>query len=460
MKNVNFYEPKFIQKALTNMQDVYFDTIEILREDVSEDYSNEFLSQEFQNFFRAAIFSKALDSYSNLNWYWYQLIDRIVCIIGIHEDLEISEDYSLTESEDAVFNFWNDTDYAKSFLEMINDTKDLSATSLFHLRLLEQQIIAFFILHIDFYPNTEAIFYNIPELGDGENRIYSHRLGQYFDTNKFKDGHICTIKTDTTSIFVNSLKFEGKSFITNPQFYNLLSTNSEMDLLTDSFKTRIDKAISIIKKISPELFNILTSFTKTIIPINEAGIVSYSMQSLPDYSCINMYDRDFVDLIDDLLHENGHHYLNTFLNVDELIFEDDEKIYYSPWRKSLRAIRGIYHAYLTFFWAFELFTTLANYITTTHDNLGLEDKEQDKIYLRALEEYLMLKFCTRDLNSAFAEGKISASGNNLILAAAKIIDSKSDLMNTLKNKISKDSLILITELEESLKSTHSHYKSI
>lgn len=460
MKKVNLYDPKFILNAITEMQDVYLDTIDILRDDVSEDYSNEFLSKEFQDFFRSAIFSKALDTYSNLNWYWYQLIDRIVCVIGIHEDLEISEDYSLTESEDAVFNFWNDTDYAKSFLEMINDTKDLSATSLFHLKLLEQQIISFFVLHIDFYPNIESLFYNIPELGDGESRIYSHRLNQYFDTNKFKDGHICTVKTDAQNLFINGLKFDGIDFKVGPFFYNLLSTNQDMDLLVSSFKTRIDKAVSIIKKISPDLYNILTSFTKTIVPINEPGIVSYSMQSLPDYSCINMYDRDFVDLIDDLLHENGHHYLNTFLNVDELIFEDDEKIYYSPWRKSLRAVRGIYHAYLTFFWAFELFTTLASHLSNHEDDLGLDKSEKEKVYLRALEEYSMLNFCTRDLDSAFNEGKITAKGNALIIATSKIIESKASLIDAFKSKLSKESLAVISDLENTLKVTHSHYKSL
>jgi len=82
------------------------------------------------------------------------------------------------------------------------------------------------------------------------------------------------------------------------------------------------------------------------------------MQSLPGYSSLNMFDRDQIDLMDDLLHENGHHYLNTFLNHQDLINEDDDKIYYSPWRKALRPVRGIYHATFTFFWALELFYQL------------------------------------------------------------------------------------------------------
>lgn len=459
MKKVEFYGEKFLAKSIQDMTDVYLETIDILREDVEEDYSNEFLSQEFQDFFKVAIFSKALDKYSNLNWYWYQLIDRIVNIIGIHEDLEISEDYSLTESEDAVFNFWNDTDYAKSFLEMINDTKDLSKTSIYHLRLLEQQIISFFNLHIDFYSNSTSTYYNIPELGDGEDRIFSYRLLQYFDTNKFKDGHICTVRTDEHKLYINGLEFIGKSFLNPTKFYSLVSTSLEMDKKVSQFKSNIDDAVKIIKTVSPDLYLTLSTFTKVIVPINESGVVSYSMQSLPDYSCINMYDRDFVDLIDDLLHENGHHYLNTILNVEELIIEDDEKIYYSPWRRSLRAVRGIYHAYLTFFWAFELFTSLASHILEK-DDLDFTQEQQDKIFSRAIEESLMLNFCTRDLESAYAEGKITGIGYSLIKAATKMIVSKNNLVIDLKTKISPESFAKITELENHLKETSTHYNSI
>jgi hypothetical protein len=124
------------------------------------------------------------------------------------------------------------------------------------------------------------------------------------------------------------------------------------------------------------------------------------MQSLPGYSCLNLFERDDLDLMDDLVHENGHHYLNAYLNHTELIDEGPDQVYYSPWRRALRPIRGIYHAYCTFFWALKLFSDLA-----------IKDEGKNpKILSRALEEAEMLSFCHPLLEWAYERGDIEDEG--------------------------------------------------
>ncbi|EQC52563.1 hypothetical protein [Bacteriovorax sp. DB6_IX] len=80
-------------------------------------------------------------------------------------------------------------------------------------------------------------------------------------------------------------------------------SSKELDSDLDHFKSKIELALSIIKEANPALYTTFINFTKVIIPINEKGIVSYSMQSLPGFSSINTFERDFLDLLDDLLHE-------------------------------------------------------------------------------------------------------------------------------------------------------------
>jgi hypothetical protein len=128
---------------------------------------------------------------------------------------------------------------------------------------------------------------------------------------------------------------------------------------------------------------------------------------------INLYDRDFIDLMDDLLHENGHHHLNHYLNLEKLIAEPAELIYFSPWRRTLRPLRGIYHAYFTFFWAFRLYSDLA---LSDLDNIWYKfsDSEKEKIYWRAVEEYHMLNFTFEDLKWAKTQGLIGKTGWDIV----------------------------------------------
>ncbi|EQC43577.1 HEXXH motif domain protein [Bacteriovorax sp. Seq25_V] len=423
------------------------------RDDVEEDYENTHLTDSFQNFFKEAIFNSNLDEYCALNWYWFQLIEKMVHVIGLHEELVVSDDFNLSDSEDELFNFWNESDYAKSFLTQLNDTKDLLLVSKSHLLLLEQQIIGFYLLHIGFIPNQEATYYNIPEIGDGENRVYSYRLNAFFSDVGTREGHIVSLTTDVDTLYVNGKKETNSINLFSDELL-LLSSSSDIDSELQTITSSVNKALTVLKEIAPDLHETFTSFTKYIIPINEKGIVSYSMQMLPGYSCINMFERDFVDLIDDLLHENGHHFMNAILNLEELIHEDDEKIYYSPWRRALRPIRGIYHAYFTFYWAYELFYRLALFIEQNPDQQHFNESEVLKIQTRFIEEYYMLTFCESDMKKANKDGKLTIEGFEVFKIIHTRIESHHQSVEAIENRIQSAE---IKELKEHLAQTKSHY---
>jgi hypothetical protein len=183
------------------------------------------------------------------------------------------------------------------------------------------------------------------------------------------------------------------------------------------------------------------------------------MQSLPGFSSINMFDRDQIDLMDDLIHENGHQYLNTYLNHLDLIIEDDELIYYSPWRKALRPIRGIYHATFTFFWALELFHSLLKDID--NKKIGFKADEKIKIQTRFLEEFYMLDYCWIDLNHAFKNKKINKVGFDLISDIYKRILSMKKTISEVESELqnaSKKSATYIGDLKTHLINSRNHYK--
>jgi HEXXH motif-containing protein len=168
-----------------------------------------------------------------------------------------------------------------------------------------------------------------------------------------------------------------------------------------------------------------------------------------------MFERDFLDLLDDLSHENGHHYLNTILNYSELLDEDDDKIYFSPWRRALRPVRGIYHAVFTFYWAFDLFNSLAQ---AQHADLK---EYRERILLRACEEHFMLLYCRPYIDHAFKNKKITKEGMELINTVFALLSQESKnvelMIEVLKKQYSK-SFSKISELKLTLNEKAKHYK--
>lgn len=473
------FSKDFHNQIKKDVEKSYRDFIEDLRDDFKRGFSTDVVDGDFLDQLADILQDECFDKYSPLKFYWLNLVDNIVYVIQLHEELLAEDDIDtdeLTELEDELFSFWNDSELAESFLNFLNDGAPVVEASNNLLPLLENQIISFYVLHLSLYQQEfdDALMYQtIPELGDFEKKFYLGDTHQFVNLKKtpetFPSLPICFISPDDKKISIeisdklvshNIEKAPAPLAVEELNLYILPNCEAGEKRL-EEFKKNISKALANIKKAAPHLHTTFKSFTHTIVPVNEKGIVSYSMQSLPGYSSINLFDRDQLDLMDDLLHENGHHYLNTFLNHQDLINEDDDKIYFSPWRKALRPIRGIYHAVFTFYWALELYYNLDR--AAEKKTLIFTKEERVKIKKRFLEEFYMLDFCRSDLQHAFKNKRVNREGNQLInMIYDKIAVYKKETTTVLEElkaldpKTHQDLVALKNELAE----TRTHYKLV
>ena len=464
----NIFDSKFQISTKTKVEESYKELLLDIREDLNSGYTNVFFSEGFLDRLNEIINDKTLDEYTPLNFYWSNLLENSIYLAQLHEELTDAKedgDIEFTEVEDEIFNFWNDSDFAGSFLELNSDGTKLIETSRVLQPLIENQIISFFYLNISINPllGEESYIYKaIPEKGDNEKCLYLGSSNQLVrlepECSTFPTLPVVGVNKHENLIFLeDDIRYiitEGLKPLTVQEHDLHILPNCEKGFNSiEEIKSNITNALSIIENSSPELFSTFKNFTHTIVPINEPGIVSYSQQQLPGYSCINVFERDSIDLIDDLLHENGHHYLNSFLNFEELIIEDDDKIYYSPWRKSLRPIRGIYHATFTFYWALELFSGL----NRSKNNFSFTDDQKEKVSRRFIEEYHMLNYCIKDLGHAFRNEKVTKLGNDLIKVIIELIKSHSDEASKAYSNLTEESKKYIDDLTKNLKDKRSHY---
>jgi hypothetical protein len=314
-----------------------------------------------------------LRDYTNYNWFFLRQLETFLFLKTVQPGKSRID--SLSKEEEKIFDLWNNSEFADVFLKQLNRGKSVIEASQIALKQFEQHLLTMGKRHVEKI-DARSTSYRI-QTAMGE-RIRNGKISPLLGTTLHLDGKELELKTP-------SLR--------------------EMNL----FSQRIDLATKLIKKFSPESWERFSAFTDTIIPIKDKEFVSYSHQEFPCVSMINLYDRDFVDLLDDLLHENGHHHLNHYLNLEKLIDEPADMIYYSPWRRTQRPLRGIYHAYFTFFWAFRLFSDLATQDLDT-DLYSFSEKEKEKIYWRAVEEFHMLTYTFDDLKWARKQGLISKTG--------------------------------------------------
>ncbi len=353
-------------------------------------------------------------------WFFLKQIETLLFFLSKNVSSINSEEF--TEEDDEIFERWNKSEFADVFLKLLNKRMSLRKASTQTAKVLDQHLVALGNLHL-LKSNTATHHYRIQtSLGDK------------------KTGKKVSKLLETT------LHLDGKELVL------LTSTLKEMK----QFSTRIEVALRVIKHFSKDSWDRFSAFTEIIIPIKQEEFVSYSHQELPGTSMINLYHRDFVDLLDDLLHENGHHHLNYYLNLETLIQEPIDCIYYSPWRRTLRPLRGIYHAYFTFFWAFKLFSDMVNSQELDSIWYIFSKDEKEKIIWRAIEEYWMLDYSYQDLQWAKKMGLISNEGWILIQEQRKKI-------TRFKSKISSWEKLLINhrkdlkELKKTLIYARNHY---
>ncbi len=343
--------------------------------------------------------------FSPAAFFWLDQFSNYLELLPFIDDCEDVDREPLTENQDIIFSVLSESEYAKIFLE--EHKKRCS------IKLAAQNTSIFIREKLKNFENL--YFYNKKIQGFYE---------PIFEFAEFDDEQIGPREADF--IFDK----EKISFYT----FDKAQQKKHVENIQDAFKT--------LKEAAPESYERLCFFTNTIIPLKEEKMVSYSEQSIPGHSMINLYHRDRVDLLDDLLHENGHHHLNYILNTTELIIEDEEKIYYSPWRETQRPLRGIYHAVFTFYWALDLFHSLLKW-DQFETFFNIEEKQ--KIKMRFLEEFIMLSFCEGYLEEAYAQEKITPEGKEVIDKIFQLLEKKIPLFTKLKDDSIKD---LVNKLRE------------
>lgn len=194
-------------------------------------------------------------------------------------------------------------------------------------------------------------------------------------------------------------------------------------------RKRIAQAWQVIQHVWPEGHELLTLLTARIVPLKAKGVVSFSYRHRPGLSFINCFDRGNLDLIDDLIHENSHHHLNLLLRKHVMYHGDhNQQIFYSPWRRNLRPLRGILHATFTFTMGAMLFERLSAWAAgrggaARWKKTGLTARDLQRTRFRCLEEVESVRYSLHDLHYADRHlGWLTGSGRRLVGQLAEAIE--------------------------------------
>ena len=168
---------------------------------------------------------------------------------------------------------------------------------------------------------------------------------------------------------------------------------------------KLGRALTLIRRAWPEAWEEIHLVTELVIPLDEPGVVSYSLPARPGVSYINVWKKPFLQLVDDLLHEAAHHKLHAIEELEALVRDAGEPLWWSPWRRAWRPLRGLVHAAYTFTYGALLFARLLALPASDLDQRGRLTSAR-----RLLEEDTMLRFAARDLARARRRGLLGPAG--------------------------------------------------
>jgi hypothetical protein len=314
-------------------------------------------------------------SYSPQAWYAVTQLEKQLAIIKLLPKVrsKLPEGKFYNQAENLIFETFSESEWSQEFLE--HPSLSLKERALFILQKSLDQILHFAI-------RTWSLKIPLPKTGP-------QALLEVGEMAQRKSGKLAV--TCAPNFFVS---FQGYHL----QVFGVPKREQAKQ------KLRLELALANLYQFAPKSFARVKALTHTIVAVKDAGIVSYSSQDLPGFSSINLWHRDDLDLLDDLVHESGHHFLNLILSQKKLIVENQEELFYSPWRKTPRPIRGIYHGYLTFYWALKLFEELQS------NQFPLQKTKQKK---RWREEFKLLRACHPILKEAYGKGLITPLGKFL-----------------------------------------------
>ena len=189
---------------------------------------------------------------------------------------------------------------------------------------------------------------------------------------------------------------------------------------------RLGRALAVVDATWAEAGEEVRATTRLVLTREEPGLVSYSHLHRRGVSYIRLRGKTILDLADDLLHEAAHHRLHALEDRAPLFAparpEDEEVRYFSPWRRELRPLRGIYHAAYTFSFRAELFRRLVRNAHATGDRVGalrLPEKRLRWIADEARNERRQVLRGVLDLEDATRRGLLTPEGRRLLAAIRK-----------------------------------------
>ena len=221
---------------------------------------------------------------------------------------------------------------------------------------------------------------------------------------------------------------------------------------------QIQKAHEYLEIFWEDGFELYSLLTDKVHIVQSSGLVSYSHFNEQGISYINFIDRDILESVDDLIHENAHHHLNLILKKYKLLKKDfKEDIFYSPWRKSLRPIYAILHATFTFSFGAILFYNIAKLEKWTF--LDMDEVFKERAYFRFAEETLMVQYSLFDLKWAIGKGLFTAKGISLVESLSKYNEECLSYLPEVRKKIkSKEMKKNLDILQKTLKEKREQYK--
>lgn len=437
-----------------NLEESYFQFLSELREDVGEDEVSPYLSGEFQEELTNILNSDELNRYSPLRFYWLNLIDKLVDTLslvdeGVEENNELIGYYSDSDLLGFIINLVEKEEGPEEILEQVIDFQEIQIVSFYHLHISKEE----------WQPNGPVSYPLTPEIGETNGVLVLGEDKDIYILPNLKGEGIIPIagffpqKKELQVLVkenIETISASNPDLISNIDDISLIPGFDKDQNIDQAFFPKVKKAYDVIQSLSPDLKEVLDRFTHTIVPLYQEELVSYSMAIMPGFSSINIQHRDFVDMVDDLLHENGHHFLNAILEgEEELIFEDDDKIFYSPWRKALRPIRGLYHGLITFYWAYRLFKELSLWKDLENH---FSHEEIQKIYFRFLEEAILIRRCAPEISEAYRLDKVSEYGMELVDLVFDELKHDQAIEEQIKEKISPTKLEEIKALENDVNS--------
>lgn len=453
MNNDLLFSKSHQTKLLKNVEAEYHNFIQDVRDDLKNGFTTDVVDPQFLDQLNDIIHDEIFDQYSPLKFYWMNMLDNLIYIIQLHEEILNSEEYNegndeLSPIEEELHHLWQNSDMASTFEELLEEGLPVLEASDQLLPLLENQLISFYVIHINQFQQEfdDAIIYQTnPEIGDFDKRIYIGDQHQYIELDSKpesfpsipvkafrpqKNEMTIEIKEEDVAFKIKELKsilnIENKSMTVVPSCEMSVKKEKHiLDMLENSFK--------LLKSISTELYDSTLIFTKTIIPTFDEAMLGHSLQSLPGFSTINFASDLKHEILANIVSENANHYLHTHLNQGELVHDNNEEEYFSPWNKSPSSIKEIYHDVFTNYFVFELGIKA---LKANHAKKIKLSKDETLFFQTSmLEKSYQLDFSKSICEKAYKNKRINKAGFEILSQIFKNLESHKKIIQLNENEL-------------------------